>query len=132
MSNKSNGTAFEKEFAELLAEKGFWAHCLKDNFNGQPFDVIAAKDGRTYVFDCKKCQYDDFSLYRIEENQLYAMNLWRKCGNGDGIFAVSTPGGIRLLSSFLAKQLIGSGHKHLRGKTLMENTADFEEWVRWK
>ena len=56
MSNKSNGTAFEREFAQMLSEHGFWAHCLKDNQNGQPFDVIAARNGITYVFDCKDCQ----------------------------------------------------------------------------
>lgn len=35
MSNKSNGTAFEKEFARMLAGHDFWVHCIRDNANGQ-------------------------------------------------------------------------------------------------
>ena len=73
MSNKSNGTAFEKEFAQLLSDNGFWAHCLQDNQNGQPFDIIAAKNGKVYAFDCKDCSGNNFKLSRMEENQRNAM-----------------------------------------------------------
>ena len=132
MSNKSSGTAFEREWAQMLADHGFWAHCLKDNANGQPFDVIAAKDGKAYAFDCKECQYNDFSLYRVEENQLYAMQLWRMCGNGEGIFVISLPDGTRLLESSLAEKLIESGHKRLKGRTIIENTIEYEEWLTCK
>lgn len=129
MSNKSNGTAFEREFAELLSAEGFWAHCLKDNANGQPFDVIAAKNGRAYVFDCKKCQYDDFSLYRIEENQLYSMNLWQECGNEEGMFVISFPGEIRILKRSLAEQLIERGYRRLKDGMITKNTISFREWI---
>lgn len=129
MSNKSSGTAFEREWAQMLADHGFWAHCLKDNANGQPFDVIAAKGGKAYAFDCKECQYNDFSLYRIEENQLYAMQLWQTCGNGEGMFVIGLPDGIRLLKYSLAEKLIESGHRRLKGRTIIENTIDYEEWV---
>ena len=88
MNNKKSGTAYEKEFCQLLAEQGFWSHRLQDNSNGQPFDIIAAKDGKVYAIDCKDCQGMTFPLSRIEENQRYAMDLWRQCGNGDGYFAV--------------------------------------------
>ena len=88
MSNKSMGTAFEREFAELLAEKGFWVHRLQDNQNGQPFDIIAVKNGRAYAFDCKDCAGRSFPLSRIEENQRLAMERWEECGNGTGYFAV--------------------------------------------
>lgn len=93
MSNKSNGTAFEKEFAELLSRHGFWVHRLQDNHNGQPFDVIAAKDGETMAFDCKDCRGDTFYLRRIEENQRNAMKLWQECGNPEGVFVVRYPDG---------------------------------------
>lgn len=92
MSNKKSGSDFEKEFALLLANKGFWAHVLQDNRNGQPFDLIAAKDGVTYVFDCKDCTGQYFSLRRIEENQRNAIQLWQDCGNTPGLFAVRFPG----------------------------------------
>lgn len=130
MSNKSNGTAFEKEFAELLSEYGFWTHRLQDNKNGQPFDVIAAKAGETYVFDCKDCQRGIFSFDRIEENQELAMRLWQECGNREGIFALKVSSGIRLLPYSIAMELIESGYKKLDGWRMIENTIAFEGWVK--
>lgn len=91
MSNKSAGTAFEKIFAKLLSERGFWAHRLQDNQNGQPFDIIASKNSNTYVFDCKDCTGRYFNFNRIEENQKSAMDLWQECGNNQGMFAVRYP-----------------------------------------
>ena len=88
MSNKSSGTAFEREWAQMLADHGFWAHCLKDNANGQPFDVIAARNGTAYVFDCKECTRGRFQLSRIEENQKNAMALWSETGNTMGMFVL--------------------------------------------
>lgn len=93
LSNKSTGTAFEKEFAQLLSEHGFWVHRMQDNHNGQPFDLIAARNGETLVFDCKNCQSRTFYLRRIEENQRNAMKHWKDCGNAEGIFAVKYPDG---------------------------------------
>ena len=80
-SNKAYGTQFERDFAKILAEHGFWAHRMQDNKNGQPFDIIAAKNGNVYAIDCKDCQSDVFSFERIEENQRSAMSLWEACGN---------------------------------------------------
>nr|DAY84143.1 MAG TPA: hypothetical protein [Caudoviricetes sp.] len=91
MSNKSNGTAFEKEFAQLLSDNGFWAHCLQDNQNGQPFDIIAAKNGKVYAFDCKDCSGNNFKLSRMEENQRNAMDLWMECGNENAMFVTKFP-----------------------------------------
>lgn len=91
MSNKSVGTAFEKEFAELLSSYGFWVHRLQDNHNGQPFDIIAARNGQTYTFDCKDCAGNYFSFRRMEENQRNAMQLWLDCGNENAMFAVKYP-----------------------------------------
>lgn len=129
MSNKSNGTAFEKEFAELLSKHGFWVHRLQDNQNGQPFDVIAARNGRTYVFDCKDCKYEDFSLYRIEENQMCAMQLWGECGNTDGLFALHMPSGLKILSYLRVRKLMEEGRKRIRYRSISEVTMTFEEWV---
>lgn len=83
MSNKSSGTGFERDFAEYMAEKGYWAHVFQDNRNGQPFDIILAKDGNTQVGDCKVCENDVFRLSRMEPNQISAMTRWVECGNGE-------------------------------------------------
>ena len=129
MSNKSNGTAFEREFAEMLSERGFWVHLLKDNSNGQPFDVIATKNNQAYAFDCKICEHEDFSLYRAEVNQMYAMQVWKDCGNREGLFAVKTPSGIWMMKHSTIADLIEKGHRRLRGKTIRENSVSFEEWI---
>lgn len=88
MNNKRQGTAFEKEFADLLSANGFWVHRLKDNENGQPFDLIAVRDGRAFAIDCKDCEGGRFRLSRIEENQSNAMRLWEATGNLPGLFAI--------------------------------------------
>lgn len=88
MNNKRQGTAFEKEFADLLSANGFWVHRLKDNENGQPFDLIAVRERRAYVIDCKDCEGSRFRLSRIEENQSSAMRLWEATGNLPGLFAI--------------------------------------------
>lgn len=129
MSNKSNGTAFEREFAELLAQHGFWSHLLKDNHNGQPFDVIAVRNGQAYAFDCKDCQNSIFPLGRIEENQQLAMQLWQECGNQEGMFVLRLPSGIRMLPYGTAMKLIEIGFRRLSSHRLQEHTVTFEEWL---
>lgn len=128
MSNKSNGTAFERTFAELLSEEGFWTHCLKGNVNGQPFDVIAAKNGRTYVFDCKDCQTDRFVLSRIEENQRNAMNLWAETGNYQGMFAVKFSGRIYLIPHRMLEILEKNGAKSISEIEARRYGRTFEQW----
>jgi Holliday junction resolvase len=88
MSNKKLGNSFESELCDILAEEGFWCHNLAQNSAGQPADVIAVKDGKAYLIDCKVCSRGRFSFSRIEENQVQSMELWRDCGNGEGLFAL--------------------------------------------
>ncbi|MBA2215221.1 Holliday junction resolvase RecU [Sellimonas intestinalis] len=128
MSNKRNGTAFEKEFAQLLSEEGFWAHCLKDNANGQPFDVIAAKGGRSYVFDCKDCQTDRFVLSRIEENQHHAMKLWAATGNQQGMFVIRFSGRIYLVPHRMLEILQENGTKSITEIETRRYGRTFEQW----
>lgn len=128
MSNKSNGTAFERKFAELLSGEGFWAHCLKDNANGQPFDVIAARNGRTYVFDCKDCATERFVLSRIKENQRNAMELWSATGNHQGMFAIKFSGRIYLLPHQMLEILVENGTKSITEIEARRYGRTFEQW----
>ena len=98
MSNKKLGNTFEAELCEILAEEGFWTHNLAQNSAGQPADVIAVKEGEAYLIDCKVCSRGRFSFDRIEENQTLAMELWRDCGNGDGLFALNFSGEIYMVT----------------------------------
>lgn len=87
-NNRKNGNSFEHRLCLSLSAYGFWAHNLAQNKQGQPFDVIAARNGRCHPIDCKQCVNDTFKLSRIEENQASAMALWEMTGNGDGWFAL--------------------------------------------
>lgn len=90
-SNKKAGTSFEEDLALILSENDFWVHCIQDNQNGQPFDIIATKNGMPAAIDCKDCVNGVFVLSRMEENQCNAMSLWGDCGNGHAVFAVQYP-----------------------------------------
>lgn len=70
MSNKSSGNAFEHDLAQYMSRRGWWAHIFQDNRNGQPFDIVLAKEGKTQVGDCKVCEDDVFRLSRMEPNQM--------------------------------------------------------------
>lgn len=93
MSNKSEGTAFENELAEILADNGFWAHLLTQSREGQPADIIAIKNNRPYLIDCKDCKRDRFVLSRIEYNQELAMTLYHRLGNSFALFALKLSDG---------------------------------------
>ena len=53
--NRKVGTGFERDLCLSLSGCGFWAHNLAQNSQGQPFDVIAARNGVSYPIDCKDC-----------------------------------------------------------------------------
>lgn len=91
--NKKVGNSFEQNLCQSLFAYGFWAHNLAQNSQGQPFDVIAVRNGQSHPIDCKVCEKDIFKLNRMEENQISSMTLWRETGNGEGWFAVQMSNG---------------------------------------
>ena len=90
MSNKSNGSRFERRIAQILSKNGFWVHLLAQNASGQPADIIAVKNGKAYLIDCKLCEGNYFDLRRVELNQELSMTKWRECKNGEGLFCISS------------------------------------------
>lgn len=94
MNNKKSGNDFEQEFAQTLAQNGYWVHGIASKRNGQPADMIAVKNGRPYLIDCKVCKSDVFPLNRIELNQHLAAERWRDCGNGEYWFSLKTSEGV--------------------------------------
>lgn len=130
MSNKSNGNRFETELCEILSAYGFWCHNMAQNAAGQPADVIAAKNGRAYLIDCKVCSTDKgFSLDRVEENQDLAMKLWEECGNGQGWFAMKLPTGDILMLPHLVVKAWHFTHSHLTPAEIFEMGKPIEKWV---
>lgn len=90
MNNKKLGNNFEKEYAEILRRKGYWVTFLtpKQNIGSQPCDLIAIKDDKPILIDCKTCKTHLFPISRIEENQRQAFKRYTKCGNTKFILAI--------------------------------------------
>jgi len=130
VSNKKAGSDFEREFAELLAGKGFWVHVFQDNKNGQPCDVVAARNGITYLFDCKNCEKDYFLLSRMEENQYNAMHLFELTGNEKGKFALRFSNQtIYLIDYDLIKHLQGKGIKQIDEPVCKRYGSNIDIWL---
>lgn len=98
LSNKAVGNRFETDLCERLSRCGFWAHNMAMNRSGQPADVIAVRDGKSFLIDCKDCANKTFPFKRIEENQHLSMNRWKECGNGTGWFALRLDGEIYMVA----------------------------------
>lgn len=90
MNNKVLGNSFEKEYAKILREKEYWVTFLtpKKNIGSQPCDLIAIKDDKPILIDCKTCKTHLFPINRIEENQRQAFKRYSKCGNTKFILAI--------------------------------------------
>lgn len=102
MNNKELGNSFEKEFCDYLSQQGHWVHFIEPNKSGgQPFDVISAKNGIVYAYDCKTNKGKRFRLDRIEENQQFAFGKFNGCGNYNSYFAIKNEKGIYIYPSLM-------------------------------
>lgn len=130
MGNKKTGNLFEKQLAEKLSENGFWVHRFQDNQNGQPCDLMAARDGETYLFDCKSCGKDSFRLSRVEENQKNAMDLFYRTGNRRGMFAIRFPEGLIYLVDYqVMEDIREQGRKRIDKNEIHIYGRTFESWL---
>ncbi len=89
-SNKKIGNDFEKEYARILKNKGYWVTFLtpKRHIGSQPCDLVAIKNDKAILIDCKTCKTHLFPISRIEENQRQAFKRYLKCGNTTFILAI--------------------------------------------
>ena len=132
MSNKKLGNSFEAELCEILSEHGFWCHNLAQNSSGQPADVIAARNGKAYLIDCKVCSTaKGFALSRVEENQELSMGLWENCGNGQGWFAMKLPNGAIIMVPNIVVKAWSFDHSYMSASDIFENGKSLEKWVMW-
>lgn len=131
MTNKKIGNDFESDFCEILFEQGFWVHNFAQNQDGQPADVIAARNGKTYLIDCKVCSVRGFALSRMEENQDLSMELWKSTGNGEGWFAVLIGEQIVMLPHFTVKALRAT-QSYMNELELREYGTPLEKWLKKK
>ena len=132
MTNKKLGNDFESAFCEILFVNGFWVHNLAQNASGQPADVIAARNGKTYLIDCKVCSSKGFALSRMEENQDLSMEVWKSCGNGEGWFALRTgAGGITMIPHFTMKAM-KKRRSLMSEQEILEYGIPLEKWLKKK
>lgn len=129
-TNRKTGTGFECELCRFLADKGFWAHNLAQNSAGQPFDVLAARNGKSHPIDCKVCENNIFVLSRIEENQFSAMTLWRDTGNGEGWFALKMNTGVVFMIPFSKMENACLLQSALSTTEIMQKGVLLSEWVK--
>ena len=129
MNNRKIGNAFEDTLAEILHDYGFWVHPLNQNKAGQPADLIAVRNTKSFLIDAKVCSGKGFDLSRIEYNQELAMTMWSECGNGDGWFAILVDERVYMLSY---QNLIRYRCQCsvLPGEVIKEIGAPIEEWVK--
>lgn len=128
-TNKKVGSDFEAEFCELLYAHGFWVHNMAQNSSGQPADVIAVKDKKPYLIDCKVCARGRFPFSRIEENQHNAMELWKSSGNGEGWFALKCGGHIFMIPHFSMKA-VAAEQSSISYVEMCEYGMTLEKWVK--
>ncbi len=131
MTNKKLGNTFETELCELLYAHGFWCHNMTQNSSGQPADVIAVKDHKAYLIDCKVCSKGRFALDRMEENQDLSMELWRDCGNGEGWFAVKVNDQIFMIPHFSVKA-VRNVQSSMSETEIYEYGTPLERWLKKK
>lgn len=129
MSNKKIGNDFEAELCEMLSLYGFWCHNLAVKSEGQPADVIAARNGKAYLIDCKVCSNETFSFSRLEENQINSMDLWKDSGNGEGWFAVRFQDKVYVVShiQMVLEKLKGKGRR--KENWFATVGTRLEEWI---
>lgn len=127
--NKKNGNKFEQDFCKALSHYGFWAHNFVQSSAGQPADIIAVKNQKAFLIDCKVCSGKSFNMSRIEDNQLNSMRLWSSKGNGDGYFAFLIEEEVYILplSMLLFLKL---GRVTLPTESIKESGLTVPEWVK--
>ena len=130
MSNKKVGNDFENEFCNLLSVNGFWVHNLAQNQAGQPADVIAVRDGKAFLIDCKVCSTGRFQLKRIEENQQLAMEHWLDMGNDEVWFALKLDDNIVMIN-YLDLMGLKMIHSSLNTKEIFKQGIMIEDWIKY-
>ena len=128
--NRKVGTGFEKDLCRDLSGCGFWVHLMTQNSQGQPFDVIAARNGVSYPIDCKDCSKNIFKMERIEENQYSAMSLWKSTNNGESWFALRLNDGAVYMISFSDMEVNMLTKTALSEREIKTLGVSLEEWVK--
>lgn len=99
MSNIKEGNDFEHVILLRLKDKGYWSHNFANKSNGQPMDIIAIKDDKKFLLDCKVCSGNSFRFSRIEDNQEHAALAFEKKAKGKAFFVIRMKGEIFVINN---------------------------------
>lgn len=130
MVNKKLGNDFEQELCEILSDAGCWVHNFANRKNGQPADIIAVKNNRSFLIDAKVCSKDIFQFKRIEDNQQLAMEMWIECGNLSPYFALKARNEVYMVPYETIKGLIRKGKKQLNIEDMNKYGTRLSYWIR--
>lgn len=131
-ANRTLGNAFESKLCEMLSENGFWVHNLAQNHAGQPADIIAVRENRAVLIDCKVCSNGRFDTDRIESNQLGSMMVWKEAGNMEWWFALQMPDeSVYMVPGDVAEKWVClTNNDTIYWRDLKDKFATFERWVK--
>lgn len=137
--NRSSGTRFEQDFADILAKNGFWAHVMQQNKAGQPADIVAVKGNFHTLIDCKEISdlSKGFPFSRAEENQRLAMKMFTKRCGELCYFALKLPvpegedplSNIRMVSMSRIETFENRGLSSITPKMMETETWDLQGWL---
>ena len=133
MLNRRIGNKFEKEFAKILYDHGFWVHRITQNASGQPADIIVTKGYSTSLIDCKVCTNDYLDLSRIEENQVLAMTLFNsrtKKPNRSWFAIKLKSGAIYMFTWTMIQMTLEAGKTRLPAEDIRNYGMTLSEWLR--
>ena len=103
----------------MLNHDGWWVHFIEPKQSGaQPFDIIAVRHGRAVAIDCKTCAKNTFSIDRLEDNQIFAFDKWKACGNSDPYVIVAHDDDIYVIP-----------YSYLKENKTMK--LEESQWARW-
>lgn len=128
MTNKKLGNDFERDFCMLMQDRDYWVLNIPQTQSGQPADVIAVKEGKAVLIDCKICTGKTFALSRVEPNQKTAMSYWEALGNGTGWFAIKINRNIYMISLRTLEALERAGNASLTETQINQYGYKFEWW----
>lgn len=122
---KVKGRNLETEVVENLLTHSFWAMMVTSTVGGQPFDIIACKNGRGFAIECKELvSSEKFGQSRIEDNQRFAFQVWADCGNDEGWFAFKMDDGT--IWMIQAKEVLSWDTP----QTVRNHGLSLEDWLR--
>lgn len=131
-NNKTAGSIFEEEFAQMLKSRGFWVHRMAQSAEGQPADIIAQRNGCVWLIDCKVCACDRFPLNRVEYNQHLSMQAWMSAGGTVPYFALLlSDGTVRMLSfpDILKLESMDIKSISVTSGSIDDNTCSLDNWI---